>query len=133
MAEPQVGQQYIWENTYRMCPQDHEIFYPSHVTAITKEVLENFVKENDVTSYDDEMCKAWTVELCDKIKAEVKARGNIPRHKIVVQVVCGANHNQGVRVASKCLWDKKNDNYATATFSTKDLHITAMVFGLYYE
>ena len=68
-----------------------------------------------------------------QIKAEVKAKGNIPRHKIVVQVVCGQNNAQGVRVASKCLWDKKHDNYATATFSTKDIHITAMVFGLYYE
>jgi len=133
MADPAHGQQYIWENTYRMAPQAHETFYPSVITEIAKEVVENYFKGNDIQNYDDDMSKTWAVEITEEIKAAVKAKGNIPRHKIVVQVVIGQNDHQGVRVASKCLWDTKHDNYATATFVNKSLHCTAMVFGLYYE
>jgi hypothetical protein len=45
-----------------------------------------------------------------------------PRYKIVVQVVMGENKLQGVRVASRCLWDPETDNFATYNFrSVRDL------------
>ena len=58
---------------------------------------------------------------------------NIPSYKIVVQAVIGQVAGQGVRVASKCLWDDANDNYASFTFSNTSLFCTGMVFGIYYE
>ncbi len=58
---------------------------------------------------------------------------NYPRYKIVVQVVLGQNKQQGVRVATRCLWDTETDNYASYTFTNESLWCTAMVFGLYTE
>ena len=42
---------------------------------------------------------------------------NIPRYKIVVQVTLGQMKDQGVRVASRCLWDTQTDNYASVEYS----------------
>ncbi len=39
-----------------------------------------------------------------------------PRYKFVVQVVLGQNKRQGVRVASRCLWDVDNDSHASFSF-----------------
>ena len=39
-----------------------------------------------------------------------------PRYKIVVQCVVGQNKAQGVRVASRCLWDASTDNFASFSF-----------------
>ena len=58
---------------------------------------------------------------------------NIPSYKIVVQVVIGQVLGQGVRVASKCLWDEANDNYASHTYESTSLFCTGIVFGIYYE
>lgn len=40
----------------------------------------------------------------------------IPRYKVVVQVTLGELKEQGIRVASRCLWDPSTDNYASAGF-----------------
>lgn len=62
-----------------------------------------------------------------------RAELNFPRYKIIVQVVLGENRHQGVRVASRCLWDAASDNYASFTFKSDTLWCTAMVFGVYTE
>ena len=54
--------------------------------------------------YDHTTAKTLAEGLADQIKTAVKAL-NIPSYKIVVQTVIGEISGQGVRVASKCLWD----------------------------
>ena len=39
------------------------------------------------------------------------------RYKIVVQTTVGQLRDQGVRVASRCLWDPTTDNYTSCSFS----------------
>ena len=68
----------------------------------------------------------------EQIKAKVKEL-NIPRYKVVVQVTLGENKGQGVRVASRCLWDHKTDNYATLTYKNERYFACAVVFGCYTE
>jgi len=41
----------------------------------------------------------------------------MPRYKIAIKVVLGEIKGQGVRVASKCLWDVAFDNYATYSYT----------------
>lgn len=41
---------------------------------------------------------------------------NIPRFKVVVQTVIGQMKDQGIRVASRCLWDTSTDNYAAVSY-----------------
>ena len=40
----------------------------------------------------------------------------LSRYKYVVQVTLGEVKKQGVRVASRCLWDTDNDNYSSYSF-----------------
>lgn len=39
------------------------------------------------------------------------------RYKFVVQVYLGQQKSQGVRVASRCLWDHDTDDYCSVSFS----------------
>ena len=81
--------------------------------------------------YDHKEAEKLSKELSNSIKEQIK--GQIERYKIVVQVVIGEIGGQGVRIASKCLWDDKNDNWASFTYSNESLFCTGMVFGIYYE
>jgi hypothetical protein len=45
----------------------------------------------------------------------------------------GEIRGQGVRVASKSLWDKNTDNFASYTYSNDRIFCTAMVFATYHE
>ena len=58
---------------------------------------------------------------------------NFARYKIVVQSVVGQQKQQGVRVASRCLWDTDTDNFSTYTFTSDTLWCTVMCFGLWVE
>ena len=58
----------------------------------------------------------WSVQIAEQVKARIKQEMRIPRYKIVVQVIIGEMKDQGVRVASKCLWDADSDNYASYSY-----------------
>lgn len=38
------------------------------------------------------------------------------RFKIIVQTTVGEMKDQGIRIASRCLWDPTTDNYASCSF-----------------
>lgn len=91
-------------------------------------------------SWNGEEESVWANEIADNIRAALKgartsrplpmgivrllttaarahvADADLPRYKIIVQVVLGEMKNQGVRVASRCLWDTDTDNYASVSF-----------------
>jgi len=129
MDPPTGNQVHVWENTYIMEPKDEEKFLPSKVTEIVEAALTEKLKDKD---YNAEDSKQWTLELCNEIKQSVKEL-NIPRYKVIVQVVIGENSGQGIRVASKCLWDTSSDNWASFSYKNPSLFAVAMVFGCYYE
>ena len=68
----------------------------------------------------------------NEIRAQLKNL-QIPSYKVVVQSVIGQVSGQGVRLASKCLWDVQNDNFTNFTYSNHSLFCTCVVFGIYYE
>lgn len=47
----------------------------------------------------------------------VSGQLHLPRYKIIVQTTVGQMRNQGIRVASRCLWDLNTDNYASASYT----------------
>eukprot|EP00439_Symbiodinium_sp_Y106_P052164 s3822_g6.t6 len=116
-------QVHVWENTYIMAPKDDEKMLPSKVTAVIKNVMEGYLQDKE---YAVEDAKAWTLDLSNEIKASVKQDLNIPRYKIIVQVVIGEQASQGIRVASKCLWDVNSDNWASYTFENQSLFAVGM-------
>ena len=117
------------ENTYRLEPKEMDRFYPSKVRDLIKEIITKHLKDKE---YEHAMAKTQAEKIVDEIKSATKNL-SIPSYKIVVQAVIGQVQGQGVRVASKCLWDDQNDNYASYTFTNPSLFCTAIVFGFYYE
>eukprot|EP00928_Gymnodinium_smaydae_P025497 TRINITY_DN2027_c0_g1_i1.p2 TRINITY_DN2027_c0_g1~~TRINITY_DN2027_c0_g1_i1.p2 ORF type:complete len:133 (+),score=33.64 TRINITY_DN2027_c0_g1_i1:113-511(+) len=123
------NQVHVWENTYIMEPKEEEKFLPSKVTEAIERTVEGYFKDRECCIED---AKIWTMELSNEVKAAVKEL-HIPRHKIIVQVVVGEQASQGVRVASKCLWDASSDNWASYTYQNNTIWAVCMVFGCYYE
>ena len=85
--------------------------------------------------YDEEDAKMWSLTIGDKVRDAIKSKlrtrisaevilicikrsenMNIPRYKIIVQTTVGQLRDQGIRVASRCLWDVSTDNYTSVTF-----------------
>ena len=96
-------------------------------------VVEKVVKEAlEDKEYDFAASKTQCEQIVRTIQTNVKALG-YPSYKLIIQSVIGQVAGQGVRIASKCLWDEDNDNYATYTFSNQSLYCTTMVFGIYLE
>ena len=115
--------------TYRMEPREHERFYPAKVRTI----IENVIKAKlDGHEFDQQKHKQWAEAIVVEIKEQTKQL-SIPSYKIIVQCVIGQVMGQGVRVASKCLWDHENDNYASYFYENASLFCTGIVFGIYYE
>ncbi|GFO10713.1 TCTEX1 domain-containing protein 1 [Plakobranchus ocellatus] len=57
----------------------------------------------------------------------------MPRFKTVVLVLVAENKEQALSVASLCLWNKATDNFASYQYSKGNLHVVAVVFGVYQE
>ena len=115
--------------TYRLEPREHERFYPAKVRAIIEKCITEKLQNQE---FDLAKHKKWAEDIVVMIKEDTKQL-NIPSYKIIVQCVIGQVLGQGVRVASKCLWDEANDNYASWTYENASLFCTGIVFGIYYE
>jgi len=112
-----------------MKPKENQRFVPQQVEDIIKKCMEEKVKN---AKFDDDECKKLALDLCTKIKEDVKAL-RIPRYKIVLQSVIGEVKGQGAYIASRCLWDTETDNYASYSVKNSTLFCSVMVFGLYLE
>lgn len=84
------------------------------------------------TTYDPLRSAQIAKELADQIKERTKNLG-YERYKLVVQVTVGEKNGQGIRMASRCLWDTATDNFASEFYENASLFCVAMVFALYYE
>ena len=115
--------------TYSMKPAEDEKFYPSKIRQICTEALKD---ELDNKEYFEDGAKDWILTIGNKIKAQAKSL-NFPRYKVIVQVTIGQMKDQGVSVASRCLWDLLFDNYTSVNYTNSSLWANAMVFGLYTD
>jgi hypothetical protein len=108
-------------------------FFPSKAKAIGDRVIADVLNG---TTYDEDDTKNWSVEISDKIRHEVagtveisycfmpeftystvtESMGPNSRFKIVVQTTMGQMKDQGIRIASRCLWDPTTDNYASCSY-----------------
>ena len=100
----------VYEPTFRTEPEEDERFYPSQAKKLMEEIL---AKELTNQEYDEDDALEWSKNISDKVREAVSAL-NLPRYKIVVQTSVGQVLDQGIRIASRCLWDTSTDNYASA-------------------
>ena len=87
-------------------------FSPAPVKRVIDAVLQERLTGKE---YDEADAKEWSIEISEDVKARVKELA-YKRYKIIVQVTIGELRDQGVRVASRCLWATPTDNYASSSF-----------------
>ena len=115
------------ENSYKMEPDKK---MPSrHITAIIAQVLEENLESVDYSSQD---IPALARHLAEVIKQHVKGL-NLERYKIITWVAIYGKTAGGIQMASRNLWDKENDNFATASYQNRTLHAIGNVFAVYHE
>lgn len=114
-------------NTYQMQPEKR--FRPIEIEKLVYKVLEERLEDK---TYDAEKCRFLVTSLANEIRHRVKQMGYV-RYKIVCIVDMGSVEAQGIRVTSRCLWDKVHDSLGSATFKNESLFAVGTVFGVYQE
>ena len=104
----------MYENTYQLEPKKK--FQAGRVKAIIDEVLEAQLKDE---KYDPKSCRQLVKTLSEIIKSKVKDC-QYERYKIVCLVTIGQLKEEGLRIASRCVWDPKWDTFATSTYTRKE-------------
>ena len=117
----------VVENTYRTKPKQK--FPERDVEEIIRRSLQDMLEEQMYSAME---CGFLTKLLSSRIIERVKSL-NIERYKLVCLVNVGSKHNQGIRVASRCLWNEEVDTQATASVENSTLFAVATVFGIYFE
>eukprot|EP00762_Andalucia_godoyi_P002006 ANDGO_02585.mRNA.1 Dynein light chain Tctex-type len=125
---PQVVK--VYENTYRMSPVDGKRFSQAPVRSTVSAVLEEKLSKS--RDYDASKAAGVCKEISRDVQHALK-KLDLPNYKFVVQTTIGQLKGQGVRMASRCLWDKENDNSVSVTQKTPSMFVNVMVFGCYYE
>ncbi|XP_029474178.1 tctex1 domain-containing protein 4 [Rhinatrema bivittatum] len=118
-----------YENTYRLAPEEACRFNASGVRRALESVLTSRLWD---AAYSPVTTGQLAQSLTDLIRSKVKELMP-PRYKLVCHVVVGQMGNQGLTVASRCLWDHENDNFASVTYSNASLFAVATVHGLYFQ
>ncbi|KAJ3413594.1 Tctex1 domain-containing protein 3 [Chytridiales sp. JEL 0842] len=117
----------MYENTYRMKPEKK--FQSEAVRKLADEILQRTLQK---VKYDAEKVPELTMAIANEMLASVK-KLEFDRYKIVVDVSIGEFKGQGIRSASRALWDTSTDSYASTSYRNATLFAVATVFGLYFE
>ncbi|XP_064628887.1 dynein light chain Tctex-type 5-like isoform X2 [Lineus longissimus] len=120
---------FLYENTFRMDPQDDTKFQPHRVEPIVDSVFKMYLDDQD---YDQKICSTLACDLAQIIKNRVKDL-EFPRYRIVCNVMIGQKKDQGIEASSRCVWDQKQDNYACVYYQNPSIFAVAMVHGVYFE
>lgn len=73
--------------------------------------------------------------LFQVVKARIRDLQEVrsTRYKIVCIVHIGQLKDQGIQIASRCLWDSAHDSFATYEFKNRSLYAIASVYFVYNE
>lgn len=116
-------------NLHLMKPRPGTKFLKGEVEKVIEKVCQEKVGSRQ---YVFDEVQPLIKELCAEIQQRVLALG-YERYKLVSQVSVMEAANQGIRIASRGLWDPEVDNYAEFTYSNQFMHVNVLVFGLYWE
>ena len=118
------------ENTFRLEPQDTGKFNNQKVRDAIEEVVLFYMA--NTKEYHAQKCSQTSRYIAEEIKSKIKQLG-FNRYKIVTNVVIGQDKDQGMEVASRCIWDTNNDDMAHYTYRKNDLYLLVLVYGVYFE
>jgi hypothetical protein len=64
-------------------------------------------------------------------RRRIKSEFDLPRYKLVVQVLIGEQRGEGIRYGGRCLWDPNTDAYAEDAYRNDSLFCVASAYGVY--
>lgn len=115
------------EPTYRMEPkrQFNTAVILRMLTTILNERLRDF-------EYSPNLARWFVKKLSDEVRNRLK-RMNIDRYKVVCVASIGQKHEQGLMVASRCLWNPHFDTSVTHTWQNESAYCNIAVYAIYCE
>lgn len=101
----------------------------SNIKKIIDDILEEKFKDFEYEPLDaGPLCKKTSLAIKDAVK-----KLGQDRYKIVCTVTVSQNRGQGVKQASRFLWDANRDNWIDSTYINHSLVAQATLYTLYYE
>ena len=117
----------LYENTYRMEPENKPDL--QEIRKVAEKTIHSFLEQ---TVYDAKRCRTMSNTISLAIREQVKLLV-CKRYKVVCVVKIGENKSQGIRIASRCLWDDKKDNQVDVVYNNPSLFCVAAVYLVYCE
>ena len=114
--------------SYSIRPHFSKKFRPLQLQELLNTSLREKLEDKE---YEPELIPTWTKEASDHIREKFKQL-DMPRYKILVQVIVGEARGGGIKVAARCFWDNDTDAYVSAHYISKSIFAVAAVFGVYY-
>ena len=115
-----------FENTYRLEPKAH--FPERRVRSVIEEALGTLLSHRYSASHSPFLAKLLSARVLENVK-----QLSIERYKVVCLVTIGSKVQQGLRIASRCLWDEHFDTFVTVSLEGEHFFAVGTVFGVYYE
>jgi len=116
-----------YENTYIMDPSG--VINCPGIRDMINSVLEDKFQDTQYNQYmSGQICKRTSDAILEGMK-----NFEIERYKIVCTTTISQNNGQGIRQASRFLWNDKHDMYIDGYFQNSYLIAQGTVYLLYYE
>ena len=116
------------QTNYSIRPHFNKKFRPSQLQDLVNSSLREQLFDKE---YEAALVPVWTKEISDHIRENFKQQ-DLPRYKILVQVLIGEARGGGVKMGARCFWDSDTDGYVTGHYISKTIFAVATVFGVYY-
>lgn len=118
-----------FENTYRLEPNDDEIFSCSKMKEAMDQILKDEIGKE---VYDSITCNNMANTISSRIKDNAKL---FPwkRYRFVVNVIIGQNSNASIKVGSRCIWDDRRDSFVTSVYENSTIFAVATCFAVYLD
>lgn len=115
-----------FENTYRLEPKIR--FPEGKVRAVIKEALDTLASHTYNANHSPFVAKLLSARVLENVK-----QLNIERYKVVCLVTIGSKERQGLRLASRCLWNDQFDTFVSVCFEGEHFFAVGTVYGVYFE
>lgn len=116
-----------YEPTFKMKPDKN--FNTKEVKGVLLETMASSLNDKKYEASECRtQCKSLSKSICEKVKLL-----GYQRYKILCKVTIGEKKGQGIRIASRCLWDAKSDGWVDAVYETPEMFAVAVVYGVYLE
>ena len=116
-------------NTYKLGPDPQSTFREGKVKKIIEDVLNRYLEKYE---YDSKTSGNICVQMANEIKQRTKQLG-FYRYKIISHAIMYSQKQQGMKIASRFLWDEKLDRMVSCKYIRKTFGAIVTLTGCYFE